>query len=127
VYDRLFRKRHAHKEHCKALVKSLKPKLKKALEAINKITTVQFDTATAESQENEMFDADVDTAESSNILPEPTSDATSTLTQTATARLEQQTIAFFKIHSPQVNFKDATKTPANKSATFPTIVLYCPT
>jgi hypothetical protein len=28
---------------------------------------------------------------------------------------------------PQVNFKDATKTPANKSATFPTIVLYCPT
>jgi hypothetical protein len=110
-------------------VKSLKPKLKKALEAINKITTVQFDTATAGSQENEMFDADVDAAESSNILPEPTSDATSTSTQTATARLEQQTIDFFKIPPPppQVNFKDATKTPANKSATFPTIVLYCPT
>ena len=64
-------------------MKSLKPKLKKALEAINKITTVQFDTATAGSQENEMFDADVDAAESSNILPEPTSDATSTSTQTA--------------------------------------------
>ena len=80
----LFRKRHAHKQHCKALVKSPKPKLKKALEAINKITTVQFDTDTEESQENEMFDADVaDAPESSNILPEPTSDATSTSTQTA--------------------------------------------
>ena len=109
VYNRLFRKRHAHKQHCKkALVKSLKAKLKKALEAI---------------QANEMFDADdADAAESSNI------DATSTSTQTATARLEQQTIDFFKIHSPQVNFKDATKNPPNKSATlFPTIVLYCPT
>ena len=108
VYNRLFRKRHAHKQHCKkALVKSLKAKLKKALEAI---------------QANEMFDADdADAAESSNI------DATSTSTQTATARLEQQTIDFFKIHSPQVNFKDATKNPPNKSATlFPTIVLYCP-
>jgi hypothetical protein len=93
----------------------------------NSRTTIQFDTATAESQENEMFDADVDAAESSNILPEPISDATSASTQTATARLEQQTIDFFKIHSPQVNFKDATKTPANESATFPTIVLYCPT
>ena len=52
VYNRLFRKRYAHTQRCKALVKSLKPKLK-ALDAINKITTVQFDTATAESQENE--------------------------------------------------------------------------
>ena len=103
-------------------MKSLKPKLK-ALDAINKITTVQFDTATAESQENEMFDADVDAAESSNILPEPTS------TQTATRmRPEQQTIDFFQTHFPNVKFKDATKNPPNKSATlFPPIVLYCPT
>ena len=48
VYNRLFRKRHAHKQHCKALVKSLQT------------------SATAESQENEMFDADVDAAESSH-------------------------------------------------------------
>jgi hypothetical protein len=74
------------------LVKSLKAKLKKALEAINKIT--------AESQANEMFDADdADAAESSNI------DATSTSTQRSTARLEQQTIDFFKIHSPQTCMK----------------------
>jgi len=82
-------------------VKSLKAKLKKALEAINKIT--------AESQEKEMFNADdADAAESSNI------DATSTSTQAGYSewRLEQQTIDFFKIHSPQeVNFKDATKNP----------------
>ena len=74
------------------MVKSLKAKLKKALEAINKITA-------EESQEKEMLDADdaddADAAESSNI------DATSTSTQRSTARLEQQTIDFFKIHSPQ--------------------------
>ena len=78
------------------MVKSLKAKLKKALEAINKITA-------AESQENEMLDADdaddADAAESSNI------DATSTSTQRSTARLEQQTIDFFKIHSPQTCMK----------------------
>ena len=101
------------------------PKLK-ALEAINKITNVQFYTSTAESQENEMFDADVDAAESSNILPEPTS------TQTATRmRPEQQTIDFFQIHSPQVNFSP--QMPARMPPRLPQIKvqhfqpLYCPT
>ena len=106
-------------------MKSLKPKLK-ALDAINKITTVQFDTATAESQENEMFDADVDAAESSNILPEPTS------TQTATRmRPEQQTIDFFQTHFPHVNFSP--QMPARMPPRLPQIKvqqfqpLYCPT
>jgi hypothetical protein len=125
----LFRKRHAHKQHCKALVKSLKPKLKKALEAINKITTVQFDTATEESKRTKCSMPMLLMLPSLQIsfLSQHRMPPAHQHKQLCTARLEQQTIGFFKIHSPQVNFKDATKTPANKSATFPTIVLYCPT
>jgi hypothetical protein len=125
VHNRLFRKRYAHTQRCKALVKSLKPKLK-ALEAINKITNVQFDTATEESHENEIFDADVDAAESSNILPEQTS------TQTTTRmRPEQQTIDFFQTHFPKVNFSP--QMPATMPPRLPQIKvqqfqpLYCPT